>query len=115
MGRPVADDPALGLAPAELAGRVVRVFELPEIVALPVMVNVAGVVPPVRVNPVDCDVGVNPFIVVTLAAPSVGDVKTGEVAKTIFPLPVVAFPSAVTVPDVGKVRAVAADNVIPMV
>jgi exodeoxyribonuclease-5 len=34
MGRPVADDPALGLAPAELAGCVVRVFELPEIVAL---------------------------------------------------------------------------------
>lgn len=34
MGRPVANDPALGLAPAELAGCVVRVFELPEIVAL---------------------------------------------------------------------------------
>jgi len=34
LGRPIADDPALGLAPVELANCVVRVFELPEIVAL---------------------------------------------------------------------------------
>ena len=34
LGRPVADDPAQGLAPAELAGCVVRALSLPDIVAL---------------------------------------------------------------------------------
>ena len=34
LGRPVMDDPALGLAPAELADCVVRALSLPEVVAL---------------------------------------------------------------------------------
>ena len=34
LGRPVADDPARGLAPSELAGCVVRALSLPDIVAL---------------------------------------------------------------------------------
>ena len=34
LGRPVADDPALGLAPSELAGCAVRALSLPDIVAL---------------------------------------------------------------------------------
>ena len=34
LGRPVADDPALGLAPSELAGCVVRTLLLPDVVAL---------------------------------------------------------------------------------
>ena len=34
LGRPVVDDPALGLAPAELAGCVVRALSLPEVAAL---------------------------------------------------------------------------------
>ena len=88
---------------------------VPEIVALPVTVNVAGVVPPASVNPVDCEVGVKPLIVVTLATPSVGVVNDGEVAKTMLPLPTVAFPSAVTVPVVGKVKVVLPDNVTPSV
>jgi hypothetical protein len=39
-----------------------------------------------------------PFIDVAVATPKVGVVKTGEVAKTIFPEPVVLFPSKVNVP-----------------
>ena len=35
LGRPVVDDPALGLAPAELADCVVRALSLPEVAALP--------------------------------------------------------------------------------
>ena len=34
LGRPVVEDPALGLAPAELAGCVVRALSLPEVAAL---------------------------------------------------------------------------------
>ena len=34
LGRPVADDPATGLAPAELAGAVMRALSIPEVAAL---------------------------------------------------------------------------------
>lgn len=34
LGQPIAEDPAMGLSPAEIAGCVVRTLALPEIVAL---------------------------------------------------------------------------------
>jgi len=48
---------------------------------------------------------------VPVAAPRTGVVRVGEVARTMLPEPVVTLPSAVTVPDVGNVRLVAADTV----
>ena len=52
-----------------------------------------------------------PFKLVAKAAPRVGVVSTGFVARTIDPEPVVVLPSAVTVPLVGSVRLVDADTV----
>ena len=47
---------------------------------------------------------VRPLMLVAVATPKTGVTKVGEVAKTIEPLPVVVFPSKVTVPDKsGKV------------
>lgn len=43
---------------------------------------------------------------VPVAAPMTGVVKVGDVASTILPEPVVLFPRAVTVPEVGRVRVV---------
>ena len=53
---------------------------------------------------------VRPFRLVAEAAPRVGVVSTGLVARTIEPEPVVAFPSAVRVPVVGIVT-----DVVPVV
>ena len=49
---------------------------------------------------------VSPLTVVAVAAPIFGVVSVGEVARTIEPEPVVVFPRAVRVPDVGKVTFV---------
>jgi len=48
-----------------------------------------------------------PLIEVAVAAPIFGVVKEGDVARTIFPEPVVVLPKAVTVPLVGNVNVVA--------
>jgi hypothetical protein len=50
-----------------------------------------------------------------IGIPSTGVTKVGLVASTILPDPVVALPSAVTVPEVGNVKAVVplTVNVVP--
>jgi len=53
---------------------------------------------------------VRPLTLVAVAAPSVGVTRTGLVARTIEPEPVVVFPSAVRVPVVGIVT-----DVVPVV
>jgi len=58
--------------------------------------------PPIVRVPVE-EVMVRPFIEVAVAAPILGVVKVGELAKTIAPVPVVALPKTVTVPEVLKV------------
>ena len=58
--------------------------------------------PPIVRVPVE-EVMVKPFIEVAVAAPMLGVVKVGELAKTIAPVPVVALPKTVTVPEVLKV------------
>ena len=83
-------------------------------VAVNVVLNapdVARVLPLASVRTPVVLVIVKPLTLVAVAAPSVGVTKTGLVARTIEPEPVVAFPSAVTVPLVGSVRLVDADTV----
>ena len=74
-------------------------------VASPVTVNVLLTVPPAIVKPMGCDVGVNPFTLVTVATPKIGVIKVGVVAKTKLPVPVwlvvvrgVPPPKAIEVP-----------------
>ena len=54
---------------------------------------------------------VKPFMLVAVATPILGVVSVGEVARTMLPEPCTAFPRAVTVPLVGKVKEVAAESV----
>jgi len=99
------------------------VTEFPRAVTVP-LVGSVNVVAPVTVNVVEKapdsarvaplgivnvpvpDVIVRPFTLVAVATPSVGVVSVGLDARTILPVPVTVFPSAVNVPLVGSVRLV---------
>jgi hypothetical protein len=77
-------------------------------VALSVTVRVLLNVPPAMVNPMGCDVGVNPFTLVAVATPNTGVTKVGVFANTKLPVPVwLVVVNAVPPPNANDVPVAA--------
>jgi len=105
----------------EAAGKVKTVLSVP--INISVLLAVKVLPEPIVRVPVVVAM-VKPFIELAVAAPMLGVVKVGEVAKTIAPVPVVALPKTVTVPEAlkvattpsvpAKVRVLLAVKVLPV-
>jgi len=103
----------LVVARVPLVGSVIDVVPVAVIVTgkAPACVTLAAVdsVLPLASDSVPVVVLINrPLMLVAVATPRTGVVSVGDVARTMLPEPVVALPSAVTVPLVGSVSEVAA-------
>jgi len=95
---------------ALVAGNVIVVESVPDRAKLLFAVRVLPSAI-VNVDPVAGAVNVTLLMVVAVATPREGVTSEGDVARTMLPEPVVAFPRAVTVPELGRVRDVLADTV----